>query len=58
MKMVNNDMSILAVKHAVLEKGCRLAWEDGLTRQNLDRIPSEVSPGPKPVYRCCIYKER
>ena len=56
--MITNDKGIVELKHFILREVCRLAWEDRLTEQETERILYEVSPGPKPKYRCCIYKER
>ena len=56
--MITNDKSLVDLKHRVLREVCRLAWEDALTPENLERIPLMISPGPKPEYRCCVYKER
>ncbi len=56
--MVTNDKGIVELKHFILREVCRLAWEDRLTSEETDKIPYRVSPGPKPQYRCCIYKER
>ncbi len=56
--MITNDMNIVELKHFILREVCRLAWDNALTQENTDRIVAEVSPGPKPEYRCCVYKER
>ena len=56
--MVTNDKSIVELKHSILRDICTLAWEDRLTAENTEKIVYEVSPGPKPEYRCCVYKER
>ena len=56
--MITNDKGIVELKHFILREVCRLAWEDRLTPENAEKILYEVSPGPKPKYRCCIYKER
>ncbi len=56
--MITNDKSLVDLKHQVLREVCRLAWEDALTQENLEKIPLTISPGPKPEYRCCVYKER
>ena len=39
---------------------CRkvLAWNDELDNEHLEQKVEELIPGPKPTYRCCIYKER
>ncbi len=56
--MITNDKSIVELKHHILREICRLAWDDELTQDNTERIVTQVSPGPKPQYRCCVYKER
>ncbi|MBE5807078.1 MAG: 4Fe-4S dicluster domain-containing protein, partial [Clostridiales bacterium] len=56
--MITNDKSIVELKHFILREICRLAWADTLTQEDTERIVAEVSPGPKPRYRCCVYKER
>ena len=37
---------------------CQKPGPERRTEQETERILYEVSPGPKPKYRCCIYKER
>ena len=56
--MITNDKSIVELKHFVLREVCRLAWEGQLMPENTEKIVYEVSPGPQPKYRCCVYKER
>ena len=56
--MVTNDKGIVELKHFVLREVCRMAWEDRLTPEEEERLVYQVSPGPKPEYRCCVYKER
>ena len=56
--MITNDKGIVELKHFILREVCRLAWNDQLTPEETEKIPYQVSPGPKPQYRCCIYKER
>ena len=56
--MITNDKGIVELKHLILREVCRLAWEDKLDAEGTEKILYEVSPGPKPKYRCCIYKER
>jgi len=56
--MVTNDKGIVELKHFILREICSLAWEDRLTAENTEKIVYQVSPGPKPQYRCCVYKER
>ena len=55
--MITNDKGIVELKHQVLEEICRLAWDDRLTSENCEQIVYNIIPGPKPNYRCCIYKE-
>ncbi len=56
--MITNDKGIVELKHHILREVCKLAWAGELTQENCERIVYEVSPGPKPQYRCCVYKER
>ena len=56
--MITNDKGIVELKHFILREVCRLAWEGRLNPEETEKIVYEVSPGPKPQYRCCIYKER
>ncbi len=56
--MITNDKGIVELKHFILREVCRLAWENKLTQESAEKIVYDVSPGPKPKYRCCVYKER
>ena len=56
--MVKNDTGISEVTHKVNEAVCRLMWEGNVDADHLEKIAYEISPGPKPEYRCCVYKER
>lgn len=56
--MITNDKGIVELKHHVLREVCRLAWDDRLTADETEKIVYDISPGPKPSYRCCVYKER
>lgn len=55
--MVTNDATILRVKHELLYRVARLAFEGNYEEQK-DQIPYEMIPGPQAQFRCCIYKER
>ena len=55
--MVTNDATILKIKHEVLYRVAKLAYE-GKLEEEKDKIPYEMIPGPKAQFRCCIYKER
>lgn len=56
--MITNDKGIVDLKHYIMREICRMEWEDTLTHENLEKLVYEISPGPKPEYRCCVYKER
>ncbi|WP_347493465.1 hypothetical protein [Ruminococcus sp. HUN007] len=56
--MITNDKMFISFKHKVIESVARLAWEDKLDEDHIDSLKYELIPGPKPQYRCCIYKER
>lgn len=55
--MVTNDATILKIKHEVLSRVAKLAYE-GEFEEKKGTIPYEMIPGPKAQFRCCIYKER
>ena len=56
--MVTHDKGIVSLKHRIMEEICRLAWADQLDAGHKEQVVYEIIPGPKPDYRCCIYKER
>ena len=56
--MITNDKNINYLKHQVVLKICEAAWEGEITNDVREKIVHEISPGPKPEYRCCVYKER
>ena len=56
--MVTNDKGIAEVTRRVNREVARLMWDDQLDHEHIEKIVYEISPGPKPDYRCCIYKER
>jgi len=56
--MVTNDFSIVGFKHKIMEEVCRLAWDGNFDNDHIDALVEELIPGPKPDWRCCIYKER
>lgn len=55
--MFNNRSDINDVKQEVLRQVARLAFE-GTLEEKRDNIPYEMLPGPKAVFRCCVYRER
>ncbi|MDO4805233.1 MAG: 4Fe-4S dicluster domain-containing protein [Lachnospiraceae bacterium] len=56
--MATSDNRIINLKNSVDYEVCKLAWEDKLDFEHTEEIAYKISPGPKPVYRCCVYKER
>lgn len=56
--MVTNDATLVALKHYIMEQVAKLAWEEDISKDSLDRLRYEISPGPVAQYRCCVYKER
>ena len=56
--MFQFETQLSKLKHMVLTEVARLAKEDRLTKENIEKIPSEGIQGDKAVYRCCVYKER
>lgn len=55
--MLTNDATILKIKHEVNDAAARLAYE-GTFDEKKDEIAFQLAPGPKPNFRCCVYKER
>ena len=53
----NFDTQVQALKYRVLRKVAE-SYLNGTLTQDINNIPKEISPGPKPTMRCCIYKER
>ena len=57
--MITNDKGIVDLKHFVLREVCREAWvKNKQTHKDREQLARRISPGPKPEYRCCVYKER
>ena len=57
MAMMYADEGVIKIKHEVLTEVARLALA-GEFEERKDEIPYRLIPGPKPQFRCCIYKER
>ena len=51
------DENMIQIKHEVMYEVAKLAFE-GKLEEERDHIPMKLIPGPKPQFRCCIYKER
>ena len=55
--MLTTTSDINDVKHEVLCQVAKLAFENTLEEKR-DDIPYELLPGPKAIFRCCVYRER
>ena len=55
--MLTNDATILKIKHEVLYQVAKLAYA-GEFDEKKDELAYKLIPGPKPQFRCCVYKER
>ncbi len=55
--MLTITSDINDVKQAVLCQVAKLAFE-GTLEEKRDDIPFELLPGQKPIFRCCVYRER
>ena len=51
------DTYVQKLKYKVLKEVIKKAYADELDTCYRD-IPKEISPGPKPIARCCVYKDR
>lgn len=56
--MITNDSNILRFRHGIYEELCRIAWEKDIDDDDINKLIYKMIPGPKPDFRCCIYKER
>jgi ferredoxin hydrogenase large subunit len=55
--MITNTSDINDLKQEVLRQVAKLAFE-GTLEQQRDDLPYKLIPGPKALFRCCIYRER
>lgn len=55
--MFTRQSDINDIKYEVFLKVARLAFE-GTLEEKRDSIPYELIPGHKPIFRCCVYRER
>ena len=51
------DTYVQQLKYEVLKEVIKKAYADDLASCYRD-IPKKISPGPKPIARCCVYKDR
>ena len=50
--MFQFETQLKKLKHEVLTEVAKLAKEDSVTLDNIEKIPYEVIKGNKPTYRC------
>ena len=51
------DTNVQELKYKILKEVAKASFEGNLLEQ-YNEIPERIIPGPKPSFRCCIYKER
>jgi len=56
--MFQFETQIHKLRHQVLTAVAKLGKDDNLTKEAIEKIPHEIIPGDKAIYRCCVYKER
>ncbi|WP_373898011.1 4Fe-4S dicluster domain-containing protein [Haloimpatiens sp. FM7315] len=56
--MIVFETQLKKLKYEVLKKVILLTIQDKLNKEELEKIPYEIIKGNKPVYRCCVHKER
>lgn len=56
--MFKFENQLKKLKHEVLTEIAKLAKEDNITLESIEKVPYEVIKGDKAQYRCCVYKER
>lgn len=54
--MLETNYNLSNIKHEVLLEVAKLAKNNNLC--DVDKLPYKMIEGPKPNFRCCIYKER
>lgn len=56
-ELMKFESNVQYIKYQVLKEVSKLAF-DGNLKEGYRDIPNKIVPGPKPITRCCIYKER
>lgn len=51
------DTNVQELKYKILKEVAKASFEGNILEQ-YNEIPERIIPGPKPSFRCCIYKER
>lgn len=56
--MIQFETQLKKLKHEVLTEVAKLAIEDKVDLEEIEKVPYKIIKGDKPTYRCCVYKER
>ncbi|MFD3158193.1 4Fe-4S dicluster domain-containing protein [Haloimpatiens sp. FM7330] len=56
--MITFETQLKRLKYEAIERVIKLAKEGTLSKKNIEKIPYEIIKGNKPLYRCCVHKER
>lgn len=56
--MFKFETQLKKLKHEVLTEVAKLAKNDDITLESIEKVPYEVIKGDVAHYRCCVYKER
>lgn len=56
--MFKFETQLKKLKHEVLTEVARLAKNDEISLESIEKVPYEVIKGDVAQYRCCVYKER
>ena len=56
--MFKFETQLKKLKHEVLTEVARLAKNDEISLESIEKVPYEVIKGEVAQYRCCVYKER
>ena len=56
--MFKFETQLKKLKHEVLTEVARLAKNDDINLESIEKVPYEVIKGDVAQYRCCVYKER
>ena len=53
--MFKFETQLKKLKHEVLTEVARLAKNDDITLESIEKVPYEVIKGDVAQYRCCVY---
>ena len=55
-EMFKFETQLKKLKHEVLTEVARLAKNDEISLESIEKVPYEVIKGEVAQYRCCVYK--